>query len=122
MVGACAFLVARFGQVSRLPFWVCLFRQSTGWPCPGCGLTRAFERSARGDLLGALEVNPIGALAAMALYGMAAASLLRLLFRLPVPEPKLSPREARWVRVSLLLALALNYAFVLAHTRFPGLL
>ena len=25
----------------RLPFWHCVFREHTGWPCPGCGLTRA---------------------------------------------------------------------------------
>lgn len=35
----------------------CSIRAATGWWCPGCGLTRGVHRLARGDLLGALDLN-----------------------------------------------------------------
>ena len=42
IVGLGGLLVARFIPVARLiPFWGCGFRRITGFPCPGCGLSRA---------------------------------------------------------------------------------
>ncbi|MBI3181792.1 MAG: DUF2752 domain-containing protein [Myxococcales bacterium] len=121
VTGAVAFLVARFVPVDRIPFWGCALRKATGWPCLGCGLTRAFQRLARGEVLGALDANPLGALCAAALFGISLLALLHLAFRLPVPELSLEPRQARRVRIGLGVALALNYAFVLLRTRFSGL-
>jgi len=43
----------------------CSFRRRTGLPCMGCGGTRAFERAARGDVSGALSLNPLGAWTAL---------------------------------------------------------
>lgn len=36
----------------------CWFHRMTGWPCPGCGLTRAFRALAHGDFPGAWQLNP----------------------------------------------------------------
>jgi len=44
----------------------CIWRASTGWPCPGCGTTRALVRLLHADLAGALAVNPLAAAAAVA--------------------------------------------------------
>lgn len=41
----------------------CFFRQWTGLLCPGCGITRAMRALAAGDLLAALDYNPLGVLA-----------------------------------------------------------
>ncbi|MGH9465342.1 MAG: DUF2752 domain-containing protein [Thermoanaerobaculia bacterium] len=62
---------------------LCLLRRLTGLPCPGCGLTRAFDRLADGDLPGALAAHPLAPLLAVelvvawALWGLVAAGRLR---------------------------------------------
>ena len=56
------------------PFWIaaagslppCVWRSWTGWPCPGCGTTRAIVRLLHADLSGALAANPLAACAAVA--------------------------------------------------------
>lgn len=35
----------------------CTLRRATGWPCPGCGMTRAFISIADGDLRAAWNYN-----------------------------------------------------------------
>jgi len=47
LAGVMGLLVARFIPLARLPFWRCALREHTGWPCPGCGLTRAAEGLSR---------------------------------------------------------------------------
>jgi len=44
----------------------CVWRAVTGWPCPGCGTTRAIVRLLQADLPGALALNPLAACAAVA--------------------------------------------------------
>ena len=47
-------------------FWVrttglgipCLFREVTGWLCPGCGITTLFVCLSRLDIQGAFQANP----------------------------------------------------------------
>ena len=41
---------------------VCLFKAVTHVPCPSCGSSRALVLLLKGDLLGSLEMNPVGAL------------------------------------------------------------
>jgi hypothetical protein len=60
--------------VGLRPLWLagsellpaCLWHSLTGWPCPGCGTTRALTSLLRADLLGALAFNPLASAAAMA--------------------------------------------------------
>ena len=57
--------------LSLLPRWsACPFRNLTGLPCPGCGMTRAFLSIGQGRLGQALLLNPfsIPLLAGMALH------------------------------------------------------
>ena len=56
------------GRAERGPV-VCPVRHVTGRPCPGCGLTRSFVRTAHGDLPGAARAHPAGPL----LVGLGAA-------------------------------------------------
>jgi hypothetical protein len=41
-------------------FSVCGFKNFTGLPCPGCGLTHSFCALAKGDLINAFEFNWLG--------------------------------------------------------------
>jgi hypothetical protein len=120
MAGLVGLLVARFVPLGRIPGWGCHWRKLTGWPCPGCGLTRAADRFAHGDLPGAFSANPLGALAAALFAAAAGWMVLHLVFRLPVFEVVLSPREQKVLRTALVSALVLNYGFVILQTRFPG--
>ena len=46
----------------NLPISACLFKTITGYPCPGCGGTRAAYALLHGDWLGALLINPLSCL------------------------------------------------------------
>ncbi len=51
---------------------VCAFREATGIPCPGCGLTRSWVAALHGDLAGSLRFHPLGWL--VLLYALAQAA------------------------------------------------
>jgi Protein of unknown function (DUF2752) len=38
----------------------CLFRELTGWHCPGCGMTRAVQAVIQGEMAKAFRFNPLG--------------------------------------------------------------
>jgi hypothetical protein len=122
LAGLLGFLVARFIPIARLPFWGCALRRTTGWPCPGCGLTRVADRMSHFNVVGAWEANPLGTVAAAAFALAIVASFLHLAFKLPLPRVTLSPRELRLAQVLLGLAALANYLFVILKTRFPELL
>lgn len=117
VTGVAALLVARFVPVARLPFWHCVIREHTGWPCPGCGLTRALDGLAHGRFGFAFGSNPLGALGGCLLAAAALVGVVQYLFRLSLPVPVPSAREARWGRRALLLAVVANYAFVIIQIR-----
>ena len=117
LAGVMGLLVARFVPVARLPFWHCVFREHTGWPCPGCGLTRAADGLVHGRLGAAFAANPLGALAGCLFALAAVVAIAQYAFRLSLPVPVPSPREARLGRMGLLMALVANYAFVIVQTR-----
>ncbi|HET9530959.1 MAG TPA: DUF2752 domain-containing protein [Blastocatellia bacterium] len=41
-------------------FTICAFKQFTGLPCPGCGLTHSFCAIGRGDLMDGFSFNMLG--------------------------------------------------------------
>lgn len=58
---------------------LCPFRALTGYPCPGCGMTRAFSAIAHGELWRAVRYNPLSPLLFLALIAVwvgAAATIL----------------------------------------------
>jgi hypothetical protein len=60
---------------------LCPFRALTGYPCPGCGMTRAFSAIAHGEPLRAVIYNPLSPvlfIAALLVWASAAATLLNL--------------------------------------------
>ncbi len=122
VIGLVGLLVARFVPVARLiPFWGCSFRQLTGFPCPGCGLTRAADRFAHLHWLRALEANPVGTAAAFLFAVAVVLTLVHLVFAVPMPELVLDQRESRRVRWGVGVLLLANYAFVVIGYRYLGL-
>ena len=60
---------------------LCPLRALTGYPCPGCGMTRAFSAIAHGEPLRAILYNPLSPVlfvAAVLVWTSAAATLLNL--------------------------------------------
>jgi hypothetical protein len=57
---------------------VCGFRRLTGWPCPGCGLTRSFVFAAHGQIGAAFGAHLLGPL----LFGVVASQVPWRLWRL----------------------------------------
>jgi hypothetical protein len=118
IVGLGGLLVARYVPIARIiPFWGCTFRETTGVPCPGCGLTRVADRVAHFNVLGAFKANPLGTVAALVFAFAVIASAVHLIFGVPLPELRLDDKEwkrARWLAISLFVA---NYAFVIFSYR-----
>lgn len=123
LMGLVGLLVARYIPVAKLiPFWGCLLRQRTGWPCLGCGLTRVADRVAHFHFAGAFQANPLGTVGAFAFAACAVLMVLHLGFKMPVPEPRLTEREWLVVKVAAPVLVLVNYAYVVVATRFPHLL
>jgi hypothetical protein len=84
-----------------------------GIPCLTCGMTHAFVALARGDVGAALLASPFGALLAAAIWLYAVADLARS--ALDLPFPSLDLRLQRALVAVATVALAANWAWLLAH-------
>lgn len=95
---------------------VCSFRARTGVPCLGCGGTRALDLAARGRVVEALRLNPLGAWAGMGLWGAALVSAGALL------TGRRPPWKAVFVTLATsgLLALVVSFAWWW-HRSWPAL-
>jgi hypothetical protein len=89
------FVIAALWRPPDEPQWVlCPFRALTHYPCPGCGMTRAFCALAHLEFRRAIKFNalsPFLFLAALVAWAWAAATVLRLerlrLFLTRLPRP-----------------------------------
>ncbi|WP_224241732.1 DUF2752 domain-containing protein [Hyalangium gracile] len=123
LTGLVGLLIARYIPVARIiPFWGCMLRETTGWPCLGCGLTRVADRVSHFNIVGAWDANPLGTVAALLFAFLTVVAVLHMVFAMPIPQLELTPREWRWVRIGLTVLVAVNYAYVIVKTRFPELL
>ncbi len=121
VIGLTGLLIARYVPVARLiPFWGCSFRQLTGYPCPGCGLTRVADRVAHFHFVSALKANPVGTVAAMCFAACVVLTLMHLVFAVPMPELVLNEHEKRRARWAVAATLLANYVFVVIAYRYLG--
>lgn len=74
----------------------CLWHAWTGLPCPGCGSTRAFVRLLHADITGALALNPLATVAAVAFLGVGLVAPLWLAFGGRAASVPTRPR-AEWI-------------------------
>jgi hypothetical protein len=58
-IGLTVLALARFFPWEALPSF-CTFRNVTGHPCPGCGMTRAWVFLSHGEVAEAIRMNPFG--------------------------------------------------------------
>jgi hypothetical protein len=102
--------------LDHLPITVCYFKAVTGLPCLSCGGTRAVADLARLDAAAAVAMNPLAALAGLALIPWGLGDLVLWLrgraLRLEV-APALRP-TLRWVVIG---AVALNWVYLIAAGR-----
>jgi len=78
VVAAASIAVSMALQPSALPqVPLCAFQNTTGLPCPGCGLTRAFCAIGHGDFAAAWAFHPFSFLLYALALGMALHPLLR---------------------------------------------
>jgi hypothetical protein len=62
-------------------FSVCWFKNCTGLPCPGCGLTRSLSCGLHGMFLESLHYHPMGLLILFLLITIALVSLLPVILK-----------------------------------------
>jgi len=101
-----------------LPWPVCIFHEITGLPCVTCGMTRCAIQFFHGHFLAAWKWNP---LVFTALCGIMAFDLYAFAI-LTTRAPRLrisfvTQRARTFVRVSVILALALNWIYLLSYWR-----
>jgi hypothetical protein len=84
---------------------VCPFRLVTGFPCPGCGTTRAVAAFLDGRLSDSIEFNPLGVtfLAAALLWGAKFDILERFIKYLNRSFEKLTQKQRTLVGLALLI-------------------
>ena len=103
------------GQRSQLSLPGCAFRNRTGYPCPTCGMTTAWAKAVRADLISSFRANIAGAVLALTAFlgllsGLATAVLGKV-FYLRIVAPVLGLiSTGRWF-CGLLALIALAWAW-----------
>jgi hypothetical protein len=110
-------LVALSPLASRLATGLpaCPLKSWTGWPCPGCGTTRAALALAELDPVAAFAVSPLAAAGwtLLVVGGLAAGGLAVLGVEAPA-APAWTPRRLVAFRLAAVAALAGNWLYLLA--------
>ena len=104
---------------ARLPLSPCLFRNVTGLPCPGCGMTRGFVALGHGRVGEAWRANAL----APPLFAGLCAYLLYALVRAAtgLRAPRLSPRARLALYLAaLLLTLGSWTLSLIRHAALPA--
>ncbi len=91
----------------------CVFKVMTGMPCPTCGSTRAVILLSQGNILSAFRMNPATSAVFVAALVAFLCRITALAFNLPGMRIGLSDHEKNLVRVSAVLALLLNWGYLI---------
>lgn len=98
-----------------LGFPVCAWKRLTGLPCVGCGGTRAVDSLVRGDIAGALAMNPAALIGVMFFAALAVYAGGILILRLEPLRPAVLRGNA-W-RFALAALLGANWIYLLVFGR-----
>ncbi|HPQ80196.1 MAG TPA: DUF2752 domain-containing protein [bacterium] len=108
---AAAYLLPALGFFSRIN--ICAVKSFTGYPCPGCGLTRSLSALTHGDLRACVDAHPLGPVVALWLFYFAARAAWAAFSGRRPPE-LLSQRGRDICTGAFVVALFLQWAFHLA--------
>jgi hypothetical protein len=115
-IGALGAVVVGLLHLDRLKLPLCYVKALSGLPCPTCGSTRAAGRLFELDLAGAFSMNPLATLAAFAIVAWALGDLA-LLPRRRALGLEVAPRAGSVLRIGVVVAVLLNWAYLLAAGR-----
>jgi len=111
-IALASFLAARLLPLLAIPY-TCPLKGLAGIPCATCGMTHAFVHLAHGDVALAFAASPLGAILAGTAWLYAAADAVRVALDAPFPVP--SARVLRAATFAGVLALLVNWAYLLAR-------
>lgn len=101
-----------------LPWPRCVFHDLTSLPCVTCGMTRCGIQFFHAHFLTAFKWNPLVFIGLSSVLVFDFYALFVLVTRAPRLRIRFSKPSARtFVRISLVLALALNWTYLLVHWR-----
>ncbi len=104
--------------VLGLPWPRCAFHEFTGLPCVTCGMTRCAIQFFHGNFLTALKWNPLVFAALCGVIAFDLYAFVTLTMRAPRLRISFSTQQAKtFVRVSVALAFASNWIYLLSHWR-----
>ena len=113
-----AALVALSPLASRLAAGLpaCPLKSLSGWPCPGCGTTRAALALADLDLLAAFAVSPLAAAGwTLLVAGGLVAGAISLAGLEPPAPPGWTPRRLAAFRIAAATAIVGNWIYLVLH-------
>jgi len=117
-IAALAVAVAVALNFVDVPLPGCNFHRLTGYPCPGCGGTRACLLLSRLHVSAAFEMHPLATVLAIAGGLVAAYSAVVLAFRLPrIRLGFSSDTERRVFWVAIVLVVLANWTYLIAVGR-----
>jgi len=104
--------------VLGLPWPRCAFHEFTGLPCVTCGMTRCAIQFFHGNFFAALKWNPLVFAALCGVLAFDLYAFVTLAMRAPRLRISFSTQRAKtFVRVSVVLAFASNWIYLLSHWR-----
>lgn len=96
---------------------ICPLRVVTGLPCPSCGLLRSTNAVLNGHVGTAFAMNPLDTVFLLVVVPVMVAAWILRVWRKVAVLVELTRRERRVAWTLLIVAVALNWAYVLAtHT------
>jgi hypothetical protein len=99
-----------------LPWPVCIFHELTGLPCMTCGMTRCAIQFFHGHFSAALKWNPLIFALLCGVIAFDLYAFATLTMRVPRLRIHVSTKRANtFLRVSVMSAIALNWAYLLLH-------
>jgi hypothetical protein len=104
-----------------LRVWICVFRETTGLPCPGCGMTRAMSSLAKGNLASAMHYHLLSPIIFVGLLVMTIVTLLPQSKRqLILPLIEKAEHRSGFTALSILAMLAYGIWRIIHLHSAPG--
>jgi hypothetical protein len=87
------------------PVEICVFKNLTNLPCPGCGMTRSFVYAGHLDIVNSILMNPFGTILFLLWGWSALKDSVWLLFKknLPFPPERIWTKGKTWFIAGLVI-------------------